>query len=308
MNILVTGASGFLGRHLVKRLQADNHKVSVLSTSECDLRMQGSLEKILRDNAFEQIFHLASWSRAGAFCREHPGEQIIVNQLIDINVLDYWKKKQPQAKLVAMGSSVAYDPELPLKEGNYLKGEPISDYLGYGHSKKMLFAELKAINREFGLNFMCFVPSTLYGADYHTDGRPMHFIYDLMRKIIRAKKFGDEVVLWGDGSQEREIFHVNDFVDVLLKINSRYENELVNVGSGNGIMIRDFAKMICQEIDYDFTQIKYDTTKPTGARSKYFDLTKMKTMYPEFKERDIRVGLKETINWMLEHPEIYSKK
>jgi GDP-L-fucose synthase len=148
----------------------------------------------------------------------------------------------------------------------------------------------------------------LYGPDYHTDGRPMHFIYDLMRKIIRAKKIGEEVVLWGDGSQEREIVHVNDFVEIMLKINSEYKNELVNIGSGKGRPIKDFARMICNAIGYDFTQIKYDTTKPTGAKSKYFDLTKMNTMYPNFKEKDMHEGIKETIDWMLKNPEVYLKK
>ena len=188
MQVLITGASGFLGRHLSRRLISEGHEVTPLSSKDCDLTSQGSLEKRLAGQRFDQIFHLASWSRAGAFCREHPGSQIIVNQRIDVNALDYWRKEQPQAKMVAMGSSVAYDPRLPLKEGYYLEGEPIADYLGYGHSKKMLYAALKGLNREFGLDFMCFVPSTLYGPDYHTDERPMHFIYDLMRKIIRAKK------------------------------------------------------------------------------------------------------------------------
>lgn len=308
MKILITGASGFLGRHLSKRLGSEDHELTLLDSKNCDLAKQGSLERVLHGKEFDQIFHLASWSRAGAFCREHPGQQIITNQRIDVNAFDYWKNQQPQAKMVAMGSSVAYDPELPLKEGNYLKGEPIADYLGYGHSKKMLYANLKALNREFGLDFMCFVPSTLYGPDYHTDGRPMHFIYDLMRKIIRAKKVGEEVVLWGDGSQEREIIHVEDFIDVMLKVNSEHKNELVNIGSGKGRPIKEFAGMICDAVGYDFTQIQYDTTKPTGAKSKYFDLTKMNTMFPGFKERDMNQGLRETIDWMLANPEIYMKK
>jgi GDP-L-fucose synthase len=307
MNILITGASGFLGRHLQRRFNSGANEVTALSSKDCDLTVQGSLEKVIGEEKFDQIFHLASWSRAGAFCREHPGMQMIVNQRIDVNTLDYWRTKQPQAKLIAMGSSVAYDPQLPLKEGNYLKGEPIADYLGYGHAKKMLYASLKALNREFGLDFMCFIPSTLYGPDYHTDGRPMHFIYDLMRKIIRAKKVGEEVVLWGDGTQEREIIHVQDFIDIMLGINENHKNELVNIGSGKGVRIKDFAKIICDVVGYDFTQIKYDTTKPTGAKSKYFDLTKMSTMYPDFKERPIQEGIAETLKWMLNNPDMYLK-
>jgi GDP-L-fucose synthase len=307
MNTLITGASGFLGRHLSKRLLSEGHNLTLLNSQTVDLTKQGDLEEKLEGKCFDQIFHLASWSKAGAFCRENPGLQILVNQRIDVNVFDYWRASQPQAKMIAMGSSVAYDPALPLKEENYLRGEPILDYLGYGNAKKMLYANLKALNKQFGLDFMCFVPSTLYGPDYHTDGRPMHFIYDLARKMIRAKKFGEEVVLWGDGSQERELIHVEDFIEVMLKINSGYKNEIVNIGSGKGKPIRDFAKIICEEIDYDFNSIKYDITKPTGAKSKYFDLTKMNAMYPGFIEKDTMLGIKETVKWMLENPKTYGQ-
>lgn len=307
METLITGASGFLGRHLSKRLSSEGHNLTLLNSQSVDLTKQGDLEEKLEGKCFDQIFHLASWSRAGAFCRENPGLQILTNQRIDVNVFDYWRASQPQAKMIAMGSSVAYDPALPLKEENYLRGEPIADYLGYGNAKKMLYANLKALNKQFGLDFMCFVPSTLYGPDYHTDGRPMHFIYDLARKMIRAKKFGEEVVLWGDGSQERELIHVEDFIEVMLKINSGYKNEIVNIGSGKGKPIKDFAKIICEEIDYDFNSIKYDITKPTGAKSKYFDLTKMNTMYPGFVEKDAKLGIKETVKWMLENPKTYSQ-
>ena len=149
MNTLITGASGFLGRHLSKRLSSEGHALTLLNSQTADLTKQGDLEEKLAGKSFDQIFHLASWSRAGAFCRENPGLQILVNQRIDVNVFDYWRTNQPCAKMIAMGSSVAYDPALPLKEENYLRGEPIADYLGYGNAKKMLYASHNILANAF---------------------------------------------------------------------------------------------------------------------------------------------------------------
>jgi len=304
MKILITGASGFLGRHLCKRLRKEGHEVIGLSSRDCDLTKQDSLNKVLAGQRFNQIFHLAALSRAGSYCLEHPGEQWIINQKIDTNVLSFWKEMQPSAKMITMGSSVAYDPELPLKEENYLRGSPIKNYFAYGNGKRMLYIGLESIHREWGLNYLFFVPSVLYGADYHTDGRPLHFIYDLARKIIRGKLYGDEVVLWGDGEQTRELIHVEDFIEAMLFINQRHKNEIVNLGSGNPQTIKNFAKVICEIVDYDFSRIRFDISKPSGAKSKVLDITKMKSMYPEFSQKSGGQGIKEIVDWIMENKEV----
>ncbi|MFC1685675.1 NAD-dependent epimerase/dehydratase family protein [Nanoarchaeota archaeon] len=303
MKVLVTGSSGFLGRHLTKKLESEGQEVVALNSKECDLTQQGSLERKLEGSKFEHIYHLATYTRAGPFCAKHPGEMWVRNQKIDTNALDFWREKQPQAKMTAIGSSCAYDPSLPFVEENYLKGTPLGNFFSYGNSKRMLLVGLQSLNKEFGLKYNCPIPTTLYGPDYHLDGRPLHFVYDLMRKIIRAKKNPDKpVVLWGDGSQEREIIHVNDFINIMEGVDSKEENQLYNLGSGKGYTIKDFAQMICGEVGYDFSEVQFDTTKNVGAKSKVFPLDKMKKLYgKEYQEKDMSEGIKESVSWMLEH-------
>jgi len=299
MRILVTGASGFLGAHLCAKIEEEGHSLTRLSSKKCDLTVQGSLEAHLAadEGKFDQIYHLAAWTQAGDFCLYHPGEQWVINQRINTNVLGYWQESQPQAKLICMGTSCAYDPNMELKEENYMRGVPIEGLFTYAMTKRMLYAGLLALNKQYGLKYMCFVPSTLYGADYHTDGRQMHFIFDLIRKIIRGKRYGEPVVLWGDGYQKREVVYVKDVVDAMLKLSAERENDIVNMGAGEEFTIREFAKIICGKVGYDFGKIQFDTGKYVGAKSKCLDIGKLRKVAPWYSQTPLDAGLSATIDW-----------
>jgi GDP-L-fucose synthase len=298
MKILVTGATGFLGTALCSKLEKDSHSVEKISSRTCDLTKQGSIESVFgkQKGKFDMIYHLAAWTQAGDFCLYHSGEQWVINQRINTNVLDYWAKEQPQAKLVAMGTSCSYDPSYELKEENYLKGIPIESLFTYAMTKRMMYAGLIALNKQYGLKYMQFVPSTLYGPHYHTDGRQMHFIFDLIRKIIRGKRHGEPVVLWGDGHQKRELVYVNDFVDIMTDLSGKCENESINIGGGEEFSIRHFAKMICEKVGYDFSEIKFDTSRYVGARSKCLNVDKMRKL-TDYRMTPLREGLDRTIEW-----------
>ena len=305
MRIFVTGATGFLGKFLVERLKSDGHEMTAVNSKSCDLTDQSSLKKF-SSVKYDRIFHLAAWTQAGDFCLKHPGEQWIINQQMNTNVLAWWQHDQPQAKLISIGTSCSYAPDLPLKEENYLTGMPIDSLFTYAMVKRMLYAGMLALNKQFGLKYLCVVPSTLYGPGYHTDGRQMHFIFDLIRKILRGKLYGEPVVLWGDGHQRRELVHVGDFVRIMLQLESTHENDLINIGAGTDHSIREFAQIICDRVGYDFAKIQFDTSRYVGARSKMLDVVKLKTYIPGLALTPLEQGLGETIEWfereILSHP------
>ncbi len=296
MEILVTGASGFLGTHLCQRLLARGDRVTQVSTQEADLRLTHSLDTF-SGVRYDVIFHLAAWTQAGDFCLSHPGEQWIINQQINTNVLAWWQAAQPQAKLVAMGTSCSYAPNRELVETHYMEGVPIDSLYTYAMTKRMLLVGLRALQCQYGLKYLYLVPSTLYGPAYHPRGKQLHFIFDLIRKIVAGKRQGCQVVLWGDGLQQRELIFADDFVTAALALTERVHNEVINIGGGKEHSIRWFAERICEVVGYDPGLIQYDKSRYVGARSKVLNIGKLNHLLPEFRPMPLQEGLRKTVTW-----------
>lgn len=300
MNIFITGGSGFLGKALLAFLKSNNLSIVAPTSAECNLLHRSDLDAF-RQKSFDLIFHLAAWTQAGDFCLRHPGEQWLMNQQINTNVLDWWQKSQPQAKLVAIGTSCSYDPLYPLTEENYLLGSPIESLYTYAMTKRMLLCGLKALHKQFGLDYLYLVPSTLYGSGYHTDGRQLHFIFDLVRKILSGKLYGESVVLWGDGEQKRELVPVRDFVQTMWDLTSSQKNQVINIGSGKEHSIKEFARFICSFSGYSFDQIQFDTTRYVGAKSKILCIDKLQSILPNYQTTPLESGIEEVVQWFSEH-------
>jgi GDP-L-fucose synthase len=304
MKILITGSSGFVGKTLVPFIRSKGHAVVEVSTKNCDLQEPSSLEQFNHE-PFDQIYHLAVWTQAGDFCLHHQGEQWTINQKINTNMLDWWRRRQPQAKLIAMGTSCSYDPAYPLEESYYLSGAPIDSLLSYGMTKRMLLCGLKAYQQQFGLNYLFLIPSTLYGIEgYHIDGKQLHFIFDLIRKILRARFYGEKVVLWGDGDQKRELVHIDDFIDVMWRLAQNHQNDAINVGEGQEHSIKEFAQMICDYAGYPFSKIEFDRSRYVGARSKVLPNTKIKKLLPDYNPRPPEKGIREIIDWLIQNKQL----
>lgn len=295
MKILMTGGTGFLGGSLADHLRGKGHEVTALGSKDADLTDARSLDRF--GEKYDRLYHLAAWTQAGDFCLTHPGEQWLINQAINTTVLSYWHRKQPQARLIAMGSSCCYAGH-SFKEEAFMEGEPTPSLYTYAMTKRMLLQGARALNKQYGLKYLCVVPSTLYGPGYHTDGRQMHFIFDLIRKIIRGKEKGEKVVLWGDGRQKRELIFRDDFVSLLdAAVDKGGDELLINIGSGEEHSIRDFAAEICAIVGYDAGKIEYDTKKYVGVTSKCLDVARLRKLVPGRKLTPLRDGLKKTIDW-----------
>lgn len=295
MNILITGGSGFLGKNLNNYLKKDNkNNIVSLSSKKADLRDPNSLNQF-NNIKFDKIYHLAAWTQAGDFSLNHSGEQWIFNQQINANVLSWWKNYQQQSKIISIGTSCSYEEGGGLEEKNYLKGQPIKSLFAYGMCKRMLYIGQQSLAKQFGLKYLTVVPSTLYGPGYEIQNKIPHFIFDVIRKILQGKKYNSKVELWGDGTQKRELVHVFDFINQMLKIETKTENDIVNIGSGEEHEIKFFAKIICNIVDYDFDKIFFNTEKYTGAKSKILNILKLKKFLPDYKQISLQNGLRETV-------------
>lgn len=298
MKALVTGATGFLGVNLCRALRERGWSVVGLGSQAADLRNPAALDGGTAER-FDRIFHLAAWTQAGDFCLRHMGEQWLINQQINTTVLGWWHRCQPQARLVSIGTSCAYEEGEDLTEDKYLVGTPIRDLYVYAMTKRMLLIGQQALHQQFGLDYLTVVPSTLYGVDYHLDrGRQMHFIFDLAWKILDHKWSGADIVLWGDGQQRRELVYVDDFIATMLQLDPLVRNEVVNIGAGVDHTIHDFAATLCRIVGVDPAVIRYDTTRYVGAKSKMLGNAKLDRLLPDRRTLPLEEGLRRTLAWL----------
>jgi len=293
MKVLVSGATGFLGGHLCSKLEKLNYEVYKSNTSQANLSKIENLY-IFNNIKFDYIFHLAAATKAGDYCLTHQGNQWEDNQLLNTNMLIYWKDFQPQAKIICMGTSCSYPFDIPMTEENYLVGLPGKDLYTYAMTKRMLLTGLMAFEKQYDLKWLCFIPSTLYGPGFKEHDN--HFIFDLVRKIYNGKHYNDEVELWGDGYQRRELIYVDDAIEAMLNLLNE-ENEIFNLGSSRDLPIRHYADEISNQIGYNPDKIIYNTEKYVGVRKRKLEVDKVQKLSLNYCNTSLSEGLQKTINF-----------
>jgi len=287
-SILITGASGFVGKHLCNKLK-NNFHIFKLNSENYNL-----LNNEYKTIKFDKIFHLAVKTAAGGYCQKHPGEQFLINSRINLEILEFWKNFQNEAKLITFGSSCAYSDFVEKNETNYLLNEPETGYAVYGGIKRSLLIGLQALEKEYGMNYSYYIPSLFYGPGFELSDK--HFIFDIIKKIYNAKTNKSEVILWGSGEQKRELIYIDDAINIILD-NSNDNTKVANLSSGQSLSIKSYAKIICDLLDFDFSSIKWDPNQFTGALDKKL----INTYFKNYNFTSVEKGIKKTL-------EYYTKK
>jgi GDP-L-fucose synthase len=213
--ILITGGTGFVGKHLQEELTRRGEEFFVFSKSEHDLTDLRQAEAAFqRCRNVQTVIHLASYQAAGTFPARHPAEQFFINNLIHTNMLEAWRRHAPQAKLVAIGTSCAYPSNAArLVEDVFLDGAIHGSVYCYAFTKRLLYLGIQAYNDQHKLNGSYLIPATMYGEHDDFDADTAHVCGALVARFVHAVRQNlPEVEVWGDGSQVRDFMDVKDFV------------------------------------------------------------------------------------------------
>jgi GDP-L-fucose synthase len=305
MNAIITGNTGYLGRALQRSLEYQGWNIVGLNSTHGNLLDHGPEALAMYINMHEDfvsteevdiIFHLAAVAKAGDWHLSHKGEVWEQNQKLNTSILEFWRLKCPQAKLIAMGTSCSYDPILPLKEENYLRGYPDEGLSTYAFTKRMLLVGLRSYSDQYGLKYNYLIPSTIYGPDF-AEG-DSHFIFDLIKKIYAGVTYGSPVELWGDGNQKRELIYITDVVRTLNEA-IFLENSVLNVGFGQEYSIRTYANLISKYLHFDFEKIIFNKNKYVGVKSKLLDIAHTQSLIPSYREQltGLIPGLEQTLTY-----------
>jgi GDP-L-fucose synthase len=295
--VYIAGHNGMVGSSLVRKLKNEGFTNIILrSSKDLDLRSQNSVHDFFNNERPEYVF-LAAAKVGGIHANNlYRGDFIYDNIMIEANVIHsafLFKVK----KLIFLGSSCIY-PKMapqPLKEEYLLGGFLEHTNQPYAIAKIAGIELCDAYRRQYGCNFISAMPTNLYGTNdnYHPDNS--HVLPALIRRFVHAFKKGDShVTIWGTGTPRREFLHVDDLADACYLLMRDYSgNEIVNIGTGEDISIRELAELIANEVGFNGDLI-FDHTKPDGTPRKLLCVNKLKNLGWEHKI-SLKEGIKKTI-------------
>lgn len=301
--VLITGATGFIGKALEAKLFNAGAAVWGFGSALYNLEDAQAADLLLDSSPrLDHIFHLASWTKPGAFCLYHSAEQYHKNTLMHVNLLRAWHAHQPQAKLTCAGTSCAYPGHLAdLHETDYWAGEPHESLLAYAMTKRMLYAGQLAYEKQYGLKSIHTIFATVYGPNDYFDEERSHCASALIQRFCLAAHLDlPSVTVWGDGTQEREFVYIDDQVHGLMLAAERLDSGLLNLGSGVKTTIKALAEMIAAACNYR-GRIIYDPTKFVGIKTKALNISKAKSLIGWAPAIDVEEGIRRTVTWYNEY-------
>jgi GDP-L-fucose synthase len=301
--VFVAGHTGLVGSAVVRELRRLGHSGLVLrSRDELDLRDQAAVRRFF-DDTRPQFVILAA-ARVGGIRANasYPADFIRDNLWIQTNVIDAaWRSGAE--KLCFLGSSCAY-PRLapqPIPEDALLSGplEPTNE--PYAVAKIAGITMCQAYRRQHGFRAISLMPTNLYGPGDNFDPESSHVIPGLLRRFHEAKMRGDPTFeVWGTGEPRREFLHVDDLARAVVHLMRVYEDvDLVNVGTGRDVSIRELAEVIREVVGFQ-GDIVFDPTKPDGTPRKLLDVAKVTKL--GWRPRiALEEGLRRTYEWFVAH-------
>jgi GDP-L-fucose synthase len=299
MRVLVTGGGGFLGSHLVERLEADGHEVVVSRKVDYDLTSRDDAERLFRDARPERVFHVAGEVGGIGANRASPGRFWYANLMMGAHMLEL-SREQGVEKLVIVGTVCAYPKfaSVPFQEDELWDGYPEETNAPYGVAKKSILVGAQAYRDQYGLNSIFLLPANLYGPRDNFDLETSHVIPDLIRKMLENR---ERVVLWGDGTPTREFLYVDDCVEGLTLAAERYNGpDPVNLGTGAEISIRELAELIADLTGFE-GEVAWDTSMPNGQPRRSLDASRARELFGFEAHTPLHTGLERTIAWYREH-------
>lgn len=279
--IYIAGHNGLVGSAIVRGLRQQGYKNLILKTrKELDLTDENSVKVFFRTERPDYVFLAAAKCGGIKDNIDHPVQFLEDNIKIQNNIIHYAHTVNVK-KLMFLGSACIYPKECqqPIKEEYLLSGylEPTNET--YSLAKIAGIKLCQAYRKQYGCNFISVQPSNVYGPRDNYDPESSHVIAGLIHRFHDAKiKNQKEVVCWGSGSARREFIFVEDLADALIFLMKSYnDNEIINVGVGKDISIKELVAHIVDVVEYR-GEISWDLSKPEGMKQRLLDTTKLREL------------------------------
>jgi GDP-L-fucose synthase len=300
----VTGGKGFLGHHLINRLNEYGClSIDIADLPEYNLTDPADIRRMFDTTKPDIVIHLAAKVGGIGFNQEKPAELFYDNIMMGTQLIhEAWLHKIE--KFVALGMICAYPKftPVPFKEEDLWNGYPEETNAPYGLAKKMMLVQSQAYRQQYGFNSIFLLPVNLYGPGDNFDPHSSHVIPALIKKCMDAiDNHSNKLEVWGTGSATREFFYVEDAAAAICMAADSYEKSLpVNIGAGFEISIKDLTELIARLAGFK-GEIIWDASKPDGQPRRMLDTSKALNEFKFKAKTDLTTGLNKTIEWYKEN-------
>ena len=301
--IFIAGHRGLVGSALVRRLEAEGFpNLLKRDRAQLDLTNESAVEDFFAGEKPDVVVFAAAKVGGIKANSDLPVEFLLSNLQIQNNVIRA-AHDHGARKLLFLGSSCIYPKHAPqpIPEEALLTGplEPTNE--AYAIAKIAGIKLCQAYAREYGADFISAMPTNLYGPNDNFDLLSSHVLAALLRKAHEAKISGaKELIVWGSGKPRRELLHVDDLASACLFLLQHYDSpEIINVGWGEDISIRELAELVCEIVGFG-GKLSWDTSKPDGTPRKLLDVSKLRNLgwRPSIT---LREGIASTYKWFLQN-------
>ena len=296
-SVIITGGTRFFGKTLSLALSDSGCKVTAIGTNDFDLRDQNQALDLF-SKRFDYCIHAAAVQGGLEFILSHPTKIFLDNLLIHTNVIKACAQFPPK-KLISIGSSCAYPGNRSdLKEEEFWDGRLEESVFTYGFTKKTFFVGQYALFKEFQIPGAHLVFNNMYGPHDNFDPDHSHVIAALIAKFFQSKNDQSKVDIWGDGTAEREFLFVDDAVEAILRTLMMVEGfELINIADGQPYKIKELVDALISAFEYD--NIHYDASKPTGANLKSLNPKKCQELLQWVPQMKLEDGIQKSVEWYI---------
>lgn len=301
MTILVTGASGFLGKRVCKMLDVRGLSYSATSRSIAgkDLRLPEHAHSVFMAFHPSHVIHCASTGGGIQVNYDNPVGIFRDNLAMTMNVLDMASRTGVK-RVVQPIANCAYPASASVfREAEFWDGAMHESVLVTGFTRKAAVVGAWAYKKQSGLDTLSLVLPNCYGIDDHLDPVRSHALGALVVKAIEAKAKGSEyLTVWGTGTPVREWLYADDAAEALIRgLTCPPHEGIVNVGVERGISVRELAEMIAHEVGFT-GQLRFDASKPDGASVKTVDGALGRKLLGWTPQVDLAEGIRRTVAWV----------
>lgn len=300
MKILVTGGTGLVGFGLQKIAHNFKHDFMFIGSKDCDLTSYEKTIDFFQKHKPDYVIHLAA-SVGGLFKNMNfKVDMYEKNTLINCNVLRCCHDVGVKKVVSCLSTCIFPDKTTyPINEEMLHNGPPHTSNDAYAYSKRMLEVHSKAYQEQYGDDFVCVIPTNIYGENDNYSLEDGHVIPSLIHKCYLAKQSGEKFIVRGTGKPLRQFIYAEDLAKLMMWVVESYEEKtsiILSVGEEDEMSIGQVARQIAKEYDYEH-MMEFDTSFSDGQYKKTADNSKLKKLYGEFQFTTITDGIQQSVQW-----------